>query len=65
MPEMKCLKFMIKDFDTIHVQEISTLKTDSFPEIRKKVISIFKIPEKTRVHIKELMRAQQKPEESV
>ena len=56
---------MINHFDSIHVPEVRHYKTYSYPEFHKKVISLFKIPEKTPVNIKELMSAQQNPDESL
>ena len=55
---------MIKHFDSIHIPEVPPYETYSYPEFRK-VISLFKIPENTRVNIKELISAQQKRYESV
>ena len=65
IPERKYVNGMINHFDTIHRPEVQLYKTYSYPEFRKKVISIFKFPDKTRINIKELMSAQQKPDESV
>ena len=51
---------MINHFDTIHVPEVRPYKTYSYPEFGKKVILLFKIPDKTRVNIKELRSAEEK-----
>ena len=63
--EKNHVKGMINHFDSIHVPEVRPCKIYSYREFRKKVILIFKIPDKTRVNIKELMSAQQKSEGSV
>ena len=65
IPEKKYVKGMINHFDTTHRPQVQLYKTYSYPEFRKKVISIFKFPDKSRVNIKELMSAQQNPDESV
>ena len=64
IPEKKHVKGMINHFNTIHFPEVRPEKTYSEPEFRK-VISIFKIPEKNRVTMRELMSPQQTSEESV
>ena len=51
---------MINHFDSIHFPEVQPCKTYSYPEFRKKVISLFKTPELAHVTIKELISAQQK-----
>ena len=56
---------MINPFDTIQFPEVQPEKTYSHQKFRKKVISLFKTPDLTHVNIKELMSAQQKPDESV
>ena len=56
---------MINHIDTIHFTEVRHYKTYSYRELRKQVMSLFKIPEKTHVLIKEMMLAQLKPSESV
>ena len=56
---------MINPFDTVHFPEALPYKTYSYPEFRKKIISIFKTHDLTHVNIKELMSAQQKQDESV
>ena len=55
---------MINHFDTFQFPEVKPDKTYSYPEFRKKVISIFKTPHLTHVNINELMSPQQKPDES-
>ena len=65
IPEKKHVKGMINHFDTFHFPEVRPEKTFSDPEFRKKVISLFKIPEKNRVTMRELMSPQQTSEESV
>ena len=62
--EKKHVTGMINHFDTIHFPELQPCKT-YYPEFRKKVISLFKTADLTHVNIKELMSAQQKPEEAV
>ena len=55
---------MINHFDT-YIFQRSAVQSDSSPEFRKKVISLFKIPEKTQININELKSGKKKPEESV
>ena len=56
---------MINHFDTVNFPEVQPYKTYNYPEFRKKIIKIFKTPDLTQVNTRELMSAQQKPEESV
>ena len=65
VPERKHVMGMINNFDTVHFPEVQPYKTYSYPQFRKKIISIFKTPDFTQVNNKELMSAQQKPDESV
>ena len=56
---------MIYHFDTTHFPEVQPYKTYSYPEFQKNVFSLFKTPDLSHVKIKELMSAQQKPDQSV
>ena len=65
VPERKHVMGMIKHFENVHLPEVQPYKTYSYHEIGKKIIRIFRTPDLTHVNIKELMCAQQKPDESV
>ena len=52
MPERKYVKAMINHFETTHRPQVQLYKTHSYPEFRKKVISIFIVPDNTRINTK-------------
>ena len=62
--EKKHVLSLINNFDSIHFPAVQAYKTYSYHEFRK-IISNFKTPDLTQVNIKELMSAEQNPDDPI
>ena len=54
IPEKKHVFGLINIFDSTHFPEVQPYETYSYPEFRKKIVSLFKAPDLTNVNINEL-----------